>query len=120
MEPTFELYDCPPLRARMTSEHCSANRARALAPCARRRLHKALDDDARPGRKECANCPGVLFFAKQTGRGPHMRHPEEIARGLAFKEEQRRRLAGVPLELASRRGEYADELAGMLRRDGRL
>jgi hypothetical protein len=120
MESTFELYECPPFRARMTLQHCAANRARAAAPRTRRRLHKALDDDARPGRKECVDCPGVLYWAKQSGRGPQTRNPSEIARGLAAKEEQRRRLAGVPLDVGSRRSEYADELASMLRRDGRL
>ena len=120
MDSTIELYECPPLRARMTSQQCACNRARAAAPLARRRLHKALDDVSRPGRRECAKCPGVLWWAQQTGHGPTTLHTDEIARGIALKEEQRRRLACVPLQIAPRRSEYSDEIASLLRSAGRL
>jgi len=121
MESVIELYECPPLRARMTAAQCDCNRARAGGPQTRRRLHKALAESARPARSECAKCPGVLWWAQHTGHAPKKLHAEEVARGIAVKEEQRRRLAGVPLlQVAPRRSEYADEIATMLRSAGRF
>ena len=121
MESVIELYECPPLRARMTAAQCACNRARAEGPHMRRRLHKALAESSRPARSECAKCPGVLWWAKHTGQGPKTLYAEEVARGIAVKEEQRRRLAGVPLHpVASRRAEYADEIATLLRSAGRI
>jgi hypothetical protein len=120
MESTIELYDCPPLRARMTAKQCECNRVRAAAPRTRRRLHKALDDLSQPGRRECAKCPGILWWAEHLGKGPKTLYTEEIARGIALKEEQRRRLACVPLQISPRRSEYADEIASLLRSAGRL
>src|SRR5262245_17069693 len=110
MQSTILLYECPPLRARMTSQQCDANRTRAASPCARRRLHKSRDEDARPERKECAQCQGVLWWAKHTGRGPKTLCSTAVQRGIAEKEALRKRLAGVPL-LLSRRAEFPEEIA---------
>jgi hypothetical protein len=121
MDSVIELYECPPLRARMTAAQCHCNRARAEGPRTRRRLHKALSETSTPGRSECVHCPGVLWWARHTGNGPKTLYAEEIARGIALKEEQRRRLAGVPLlQLSSRRVDCSDEIASLLRSAGRL
>lgn len=62
----------------------------------------------------------MLWWAQHTGHAPKTLSTEEIARGIAIKEELRRRLACVPLQIAPRRSEYADEIATLLRSSGRL
>ena len=97
MEPVITLYDCPPLRARITACQCELNRARASVAAAPRRLHKARDDVKRaPGHRECANCPGVHWYAQQNGNTPRKLRTSDIIAAHVKSDELRRRTSAVP------------------------
>jgi hypothetical protein len=97
MEPVITLYDCPPLRARITACQCALNRSRAAQPSAPRRLHKARDDVKRsPGHRECANCPGVQWYAQQRGAAPRKLRASDIIAAHLKGDEIRRRTSAVP------------------------
>jgi hypothetical protein len=94
MEPSFTLWECPPLRARLTRRQCAFNRARAEQPIpgsARRFDASALT----VGRQECLTCQGVTWWAERTGRGPTEVLAIEVREELERKDAQRRRMGGV-------------------------
>ena len=89
MEPVFELYECPKLRARITAKQCSLNRECTASANAQRRLHKARHDTF--GRRECVGCPGVLWFAKQSGQAPIKLSQKALKTAHEQTEQVRRR-----------------------------
>lgn len=100
MEPTFTLYECPPLRARITSRQCAANRARANGEkdTRARSPRGSLTLDWPPGRQECAGCAGVEAWANRVGCGPTTVSATELIDQLRRNEAQRRLLSGPPPE----------------------
>ena len=93
MESLITLYECPPLRARLSAHQCALNRARAAAPPAPRRWHRSIADAvaAAPPR-ECENCRGVLWFAEQIASFRHL-----IAQGFSILRDKGAYLRRVAL-----------------------
>ena len=119
METTFTLYECPPLRARLTKRQCAANRARANGEReGRMRSPKgSLTLDWPPGRPECVGCAGVEAFTHREGCAPVTVRSSDLVEHLRRNEAQRRLLSGPPPENESRqnqprRGRYGFRSAG--------
>lgn len=110
-EAVIELYECPPLRARITTHQCALNRECSARANSQRRLHKARGDTF--GRRECADCPGVLAFAQKSGTTP-MTLSERALRGAHDAAEAlRRRTCMIPeRQTFSLRGEDLASLLG--------
>ena len=94
MEPVIELYECHPLRARITAGQCALNRECAARANSPRRLHKARGDTF--GRRECADCPGVLAFAQKAGSKPIRLSAEKLRGAHEEADAVRRRTCMVP------------------------
>jgi hypothetical protein len=94
MEPVIELYECHPLRARITAGQCALNRECAARANSPRRLHKARGDTF--GRRECADCPGVLAFARKTGSEPIRLSAAKLRGAHEEADALRRRTCMVP------------------------
>src|SRR4030095_3626148 len=71
MSASITLWECPPLRARITRQQCGHNRARAASGCSVRSALMKLDD-LPLGPSECLRCPGVDWWAE------HGRPPREV------------------------------------------
>ncbi len=95
MKTTITLWECPPLRARLSRTQCERNRARAAAGGAGWRSALSKLDDVPLGPSECLRCPGVDWWAER-GRPPREVLPSEILREHRQKEALRCRLAGRP------------------------
>ena len=110
-EAVIELYECPPLRARITAHQCALNQMCSARANSQRRLHKARGDTF--GRRECADCPGVLAFAQKSGSPPVALSPNALRGAHEAAEAVRRRTCMVPERQTYSRGE---ELASLLGR----
>jgi hypothetical protein len=102
-----ELYECRPLRARLTERGCAANAERYL------RATKAVDTEGiieREKLRECDGCPGVLALARgarrvtvtrteddrpQTG-GPSMRSAQSAGTRARARERSVAITPGTP------------------------
>ena len=91
MEACITLWNCPPLRARISQRQCALNRARAGAGDSRL---PALHDPGQ-GPIQCVGCRGVEWWAEQTGEAPRQVATPDLVRQHAEKEAQRRRLGGA-------------------------
>jgi len=92
MQEKFTLWECPPLRARMTRRQCAVNQLRARTPASR----GFVDGNSMPGRQECFACKGIEWWAKSTGHVPLTVAARDVLLQLHQKEELRRRLRGEP------------------------
>jgi hypothetical protein len=63
-----ELWECPPLRAWLSREQCTANRRWARgASIAKPHAAFGEHDDSVLRLRECTTCRGVKWWAKRTG-----------------------------------------------------
>lgn len=92
METDFELWECPPLRARITHRQCAVNQARARSDGSR---GSRFANDLPPGRHECLSCPGLHWWATRTGQVPLKLRAAEVLADMRRKEALRRVLRGV-------------------------
>lgn len=90
MDTDFELWECPPLRARITHRQCAFNQARARADGGSR-----FTNDLPPGRHECLSCPGLRWWASRPGQAPLRLRAAEVLDEMRRKEALRRVLRGV-------------------------
>jgi hypothetical protein len=90
MKTSITLWECPPLRARITRAQCEHNRARAASSDWRGTLSKL--DDVPHGPAECLRCPGIDWWART--RPPREVQPGEILREHLEKEALRCKLSG--------------------------
>jgi hypothetical protein len=105
-ERVITLYECPPLHARLSARQCAANRERARAAMwAGSSAHKWRSPLVAPtGPRACASCPGVLRFARESGRAPYELAAGELVRAHAESEERRQRMRIAPDEPAASAG----------------
>jgi hypothetical protein len=100
MDPVITLYQCPPLRARITTRQCATNRARARSASREpRRLEKSSALPAGP--RECLKCRGVLWFREQSGLAPQALITAELMAARAAGEKRARQAPA-----AAERAEY--------------
>ena len=119
-ERVIALYECPPLQARLTARRCALNRERARAPLSAHDSHRWRGDLAVPGTpRECATCPGVLWFAEGSGRAPRELAVAELVRAHAAGEERRRRTR-VAEEERSARSLRPEDVAALVGLNGPL
>jgi len=104
METDFELWDCPPLRARITQRQCAFNQARARGAAGR---GSRFTNDLPPGRHECVECPGLRWWATLSGQAPLRLRAAEVLAEMRRKEALRRILRGVEAEAAPPSGRHA-------------
>ena len=97
MDEAFTLWECPPLRARMTRRQCTVNQARAQDT----RPRDFTGGSLLPGRQECLACQGIEWWADRTGNAPLTVLARDLVRELRSKEELRRRLRGCEAETAA-------------------
>jgi hypothetical protein len=97
MQEIFTLWECPPLRARMTRRQCGLNQMRARSPSPR----GFADGGVPPGRVECIACRGIEWWSEQTGRAPLEVAASDLLVELRRKEALRRRLRGAEGEVAA-------------------
>jgi hypothetical protein len=92
----IEQWECPPLRARLSSEQCNRNRRLVRESRGARGSRPGLDVEEATmveiRLRECLNCRGVVWWSEQTGRGPRTISTEKIAADHSRSEERRRRL----------------------------
>jgi hypothetical protein len=98
MDTGFTLWECPPLKARITRHQCAINQARARNDALPKRRGGFAEASLPPGRHECLTCPGVGWWASRTGSAPVTVLARDILVGLIRKEEQRRLLRGPDAE----------------------
>jgi hypothetical protein len=91
----LELWECPPLHARLSRSQCASNRARACTPNDPRQ-HVAIGEAQEYALRlrECTTCKGVGWWAKETGRGPLVISREQILTNHLRDEARRRRMGG--------------------------
>jgi hypothetical protein len=96
MDTSFTLWECPPLKARITSRQCAANRARCEeGPRSSQGTPRdILETSWHAGRPECVACQGVVWWAKQNGREPQVLFTSQVVEELGQREALRRKLAG--------------------------
>lgn len=94
----FQLWDCPPLHARITRRQCLVNQARARAGAETRSPRGFAEGSLPPGRQECLTCPGVRWWASRTGRTPLIVRTRDVLEDLRRREAMRRALGGVDNE----------------------
>jgi hypothetical protein len=97
MDTSFTLWDCPPLKARITGRQCAANRARCEeGPRSSQGASRdILETSWHAGRPECTACQGVAWWAKQTGREPQVLFTSQVVESLEKKDALRRRMSGA-------------------------
>lgn len=97
MQEKFTLWECPPLRARMTRRQCAVNQLRARTPSVR----GFANGNLLPGRQECFACQGIEWWAERTGHAPLEVAARDVLVELRRKEELRRRLRGGEPEISA-------------------
>jgi hypothetical protein len=97
MDPSFTLWDCPPLKARITGRQCAANRARCEeGPRSSVGASRdVLETSWHAGRPECTACQGVAWWAERLGKQPQVLFTSKVLSDLEQKEALRRRMSGV-------------------------
>lgn len=91
----FQLWDCPPLHARITRRQCLVNQARARAGAENKAPRGFAEGALPPGRQECLTCPGVRWWANRTGRAPLILRARDVLEDLRRREALRRALGGA-------------------------
>ena len=69
----IEIWECPPLKAKLTRRHCALNRTRAASGRLDPSLaawERELAATALALLKPCKSCPGVEWWAERLARGP--------------------------------------------------
>jgi hypothetical protein len=120
MDTSFTLWECPPLKARITSRQCAANRARCEeGPRSSQGTPRdVLETSWHAGRPECVACQGVAWWAKQNGREPQVLFTSQVVEELEQREAQRRKLSGVQNTPAPGAMERRRRRSASLRRAG--
>jgi hypothetical protein len=120
MDSSFTLWECPPLKARITGRQCAANRARCQeGPRSSQGTSRdMLETSWHAGRPECTACQGVSWWAERTGRAPQVLFTSQVVQELEAKEALRRRMSGADKPVAPGSMERRRRRATSLRRAG--
>jgi hypothetical protein len=120
MDTSFTLWECPPLKARITGRQCAANRARCEeGPRSSQGASRdILETSWHAGRPECTACQGVAWWAERLGRAPQVLFTSQVVEELEQREALRRRMAGVEKAAAPGAVERRRRRSTSLRRTG--